>query len=192
MKKESVRLSKKVPFRRRNKRMGGNAKTTEFLKECMADALIKILKTKPIEKISVPEIVELASVGRTTFFRNFTSKNEVLTFKIVRLWERWAEEHNLDERKKFTLDNAVDFFNFNYSIRDLLELIYRRSLQSTVYDAFYEVMMPQYGTNAFECYESRFYSYALFGLLDEWIKRGFYESVEQMAENVKKICGQNS
>ena len=34
--------------------MGGNAKTTEFLKECMADALIKILKTKPIEKISVP------------------------------------------------------------------------------------------------------------------------------------------
>ena len=124
--------------------MGGNAKTTEFLKECMADALIKILKTKSIEKISVPEIVEVASVGRTTFFRNFTTKNEVLTFKIVRLWERWAEEHNLDERKKFTLDNAVDFFNFNYSIRDLLELIYRRNLQSTVYDAFYEVMMPQY------------------------------------------------
>ena len=168
--------------------MGGNAKTTEFLKECMADALIKILKTKPIEKISVPEIVEVASVGRTTFFRNFTTKNEVLTFKIVRLWERWAEEHDLDERKKFSLDNAVDFFNFNYSIRDLLELIYRRNLQSTVYDAFYEVMMPQYGTNAFACYESRFYSYALFGLLDEWIKRGFYESVEQMAENVKKIC----
>ena len=46
----------------------------------------------------------------------------------------------------------------------------------------------EYGTNAFECYESRFYSYALFGLLDEWIKRGFYESVEQMAENVNKIC----
>ena len=58
--------------------MGGNAKTTEFLKECMADALIKILKTKPIEKISVPEIVEVASVGRTTFFRNFTTKNDFL------------------------------------------------------------------------------------------------------------------
>lgn len=168
--------------------MGGNAKTTEFLKECMADALIKILKTKPIEKISVPEIVEAANVGRTTYFRNFTTKNEVLTIKIVRLWERWAEEHEVIERKKFTLDNAVDFFSFNYSIKDLLELIYRRNLQSTVYDAFYEVMMPQYGTNAFECYESRFYSYALFGLLDEWIKRGFYESVEQMTEIIYNIC----
>lgn len=188
MKSNRYESRKKYLFGKRDKQMGGNAKTTEFLKECMADALIKILKTKPIEKISVPEIVEAANVGRTTYFRNFTTKNEVLTFKIVRLWERWAEEHEVIERKKFALDNAVDFFSFNYSIKDLLELIYRRNLQSTVYDAFYEVMMPQYGTNAFECYESRFYSYALFGLLDEWIKRGFYESVEQMADIIYNIC----
>ena len=188
MKSNRYESRKKYLFRKRDKQMGGNAKTTEFLKECMADALIKILKTKPIEKISVPEIVEAANVGRTTYFRNFTTKNEVLTFKIVRLWDRWAEEHEVIERKKFALDNAVDFFSFNYSIKDLLELIYRRNLQSTVYDAFYEVMMPQYGTNAFECYESRFYSYALFGLLDEWIKRGFYESVEQMADIIYNIC----
>ena len=40
--------------------MGGNAKTTEFLKECLADALIKLLRKKPIEKIAVPEIVTAA------------------------------------------------------------------------------------------------------------------------------------
>ena len=60
----------------------GNAKTTEFLKECLADALIKLLKTKPIEKITVPEISETADVGRTTFFRNFTTKTEVITFSV--------------------------------------------------------------------------------------------------------------
>ena len=52
--------------------------------------------------------------------------------------------------------------------------------QSAIYDAFYQVMMPQYGANAKECYQARFYSYGLFGLLDEWIKRGFKESVEEM------------
>lgn len=167
--------------------MGGNAKTTEFLKECMADALIKLLKTKPIEKISVPEIVKVASVGRTTFFRNFTTKNEVLTFKIVRLWERYAEEHNLAERRKYTLDNALDFFRFNYGIRDLLTLLYEKNLQSALYDAFYCIMVSQCGDNAVECYESRFHSYGLFGLLDEWIKRGFYESSEKMAEILRGI-----
>lgn len=167
--------------------MGGNAKTTEFLKECLADALIKLLKTKSIEKITVPEIAETANVGRTTYFRNFTNKNEALTFKIVRLWERWAEEHNLTERRKYTTDNALDFFNFNYSIRNLLSLFYEKNLQSALYDAFYIIMVSQYGANAAECYKSRFYSYGLFGLLDEWIRRGFYESPEEMAEILREI-----
>ncbi len=160
----------------------GNAKTTEFLKECLADALIKLLKNKPIEKITVPEISETADVGRTTFFRNFTSKTEMITFKLIKLWGRWAEEHNLVERSKFTLDNAVDFFAFNNTIKELLVIIYHRDLQPAVYDAFYKVMMPQFGADANECYRSRFYSYGLFGLLDEWIKRGFNETPEQMAK----------
>lgn len=167
--------------------MGRNTKTTEFLKECIADALIKLLETKTIEKITVPEIVETACVGRTTYFRNFTTKNEVITFKLVRLWERWAEEHNLEERKRYTVNNALTFFNFNYSIRELLSLIYAKNLQSTVYDAFYTIMVAQYGANAIECYKSRFYSYGLFGLLDEWIKRGFYESPEEMAKIIKEL-----
>lgn len=168
-------------------KMGGNVKTTEFLKECLADALIKLLKTKPIEKISVPEIAETASVGRTTYFRNYTNKNEALTFKIVRSWERWAEEHDLAERRKYTLANALDFFQFNYSIRNLLTLLYEKNLQSALYDAFYNIMVSQCGADTVECYKSRFYSYGLFGLLDEWIKRGFYESPERMAEILREI-----
>lgn len=165
----------------------GNAKTTEFLKECLADALIKLLKTKAIEKITIPEIAETADVGRTTYFRNFATKTEMITFKLIKLWERWAEKYNLTERSKFSLDNASTFFEFNYSIKELLILIYNRELQSTVYDAFYKIMMPQFGANAYECYQSRFYSYGLFGLLDEWVKRGFNETPEQMAQTMHKI-----
>ena len=170
--------------------MGGNAKTTEFLKECIADALIKLMKTKPIEKITVPEIVETAGVGRTTYFRNFTTKNEVLAFKFVRVWNRWADEHNVSVRDRFKLENANDFFGFNYSIRHILQAVYAAGMQSTVYDAFYQVMMPQYGANAMECYQARFYSYGLFGLLDEWIKRGFRESPDEMVGIFYQVMGE--
>ena len=169
--------------------MGGNAKTTEFLKECIADALIKLLKKKPIEKISVPEIAETAQVGRTTYFRNFSSKQEVITFKFVRLWERWAEEHEIAERKNFTPENGLTFFEYNYSIKDLLALCYDRGLQTAIYNSFYEIMVPQYGENALECYKGRFYSYGLFGLLDEWVRRGFHETPQEMQEYINKICG---
>ena len=110
-----------------------------------------------------------------------------LIFPVVQLWDRWAQEQELKECKDFSLNNSFSFFQFNYNIKNLLELIYDRNLQNVVYDAFYIVMMPQSGNNALECYKSRFYSYGLFGLLDEWIKRGFYESPEEITELVKHI-----
>ena len=167
--------------------MGASPKTTIFLKECMADALLHAMKEKPFSKITVNEIAETAGVNRSTWFRNFSDKNEAITFKLIRLWDHWADEHGMKERCRYTPDNAGDFFAFNYSIKELLSEIYREELQSCVYNAFYQVMMPQYGTDPAECYEARFYSYGLFGFLDEWIKRGFYETPEQITEFFRKM-----
>ena len=160
--------------------MARGNKTTEFLKECLSDALIQLMREKDFEKISVKEIADTAGVGRATWFRNYTSKNEALTFKFVQVWNRWADEHAIAVRDRFDLANAKNFFQFNYEIKHILEIVYTSNMQSAIYDAFYQVMMPQYGANAKECYQARFYSYGLFGLLDEWIKRGFKESVEEM------------
>ena len=160
--------------------MARGNKTTEFLKECLSDALIQLMREKDFEKISIKEIADTAGVGRATWFRNYTSKNEALTFKFVQVWNRWADEHAITVRDRFDLANAKNFFQFNYEIKHILEIVYTSNMQSAIYDAFYQVMMPQYGANAKECYQARFYSYGLFGLLDEWIKRGFKESVEEM------------
>ena len=143
--------------------MGSSPKTTDFLKECMADALLRAMKEKPFSKITINEIADAAGVNRSTWFRNFSDKNEAITFKLIRLWHRWADEHGMN--------------------------IYRGELQACVYNAFYQVMMPQYGADPAECYEARFYSYGLFGFLDEWIKRGFYETPEQITELFRKMMG---
>lgn len=160
--------------------MGGNARTTDFLKECLSDSLIKLMKTKSIDQITVSEIADTANVGRTTYFRNFRTKNALISFKLVKLWERWADVHEIEIRNDFSVSNAAAFFNFNYSIRELLNLIYLRERQSAVYEAFQTVMYPQHDLDPAACYKSKFYSYALFGLLDEWIVRGFRETPDEM------------
>lgn len=167
--------------------MNGKTMTTDFLKECMADSLLKLMKEKDFSKITINEIAEGTNVNRSTWFRNFTTKNEVLTFKLVRLWNHWADEHELSERRRFTLDNSKDFFQFNYENRQILSIIFHANLQSAIYDAFYQVMTPQFGADAQKCYESRFYSYGLFGLLDEWAKREFVETPEEMTRLFHKI-----
>ena len=166
--------------------MGQNAKATDFLKECMADALIQKMQEKPFEKVTVNEIADLAGVNRTTWFRNFKTKNDALSFKIVILWNRYRNDHGLSS-EKYTLDNARDFFAFTYENRFLLQLAYTAQVQSSIYDGFYQIMMSQYDGSAYECYRGRFYSYALFGLLDEWVKRDFSESPADLSTIFHKI-----
>lgn len=158
--------------------------TTDYLKECIADALIELMQTKPFDKITIEEITELAKVGRATYFRNFTSKSDVISFKIIRLWNSWAEEHNLNEESKYHLTISEPFFNFNYSIKDLHKIIYQANQQAAVYDAFQKIIVPPSNADAIELYRNRFLSYGFFGLLDEWIRRDYCEPPELMAQIV--------
>lgn len=63
--------------------------TAEFLKECMADALLKLLQKKPLDEITISEITETANVARVTYYRHFHSKEEILYFKCHLISERW-------------------------------------------------------------------------------------------------------
>lgn len=153
-----------------------------FLKECMADALIQLLREKPLDKITAQQITDLAGVGRATFFRSCSSKEDLITFKLAVLWERWAEAEKLDSRHHYRIGDALSFFRFNYSIRDMYGVLRQAGLQAAIYEAFYQVIAPRYGVDSFECYTNRFYSYGLFGMLDEWYKRGYAETPEQITD----------
>lgn len=153
----------------------------------MADALIELMRTKPFEKITIDEIAEKAQIHRTTWFRNFSSKAQMLTFKLMKLWERWGEEHNVVVRKGFAIENAQAFYEFNYEIRDLLNLIMDANMSSALYEAFYQTIMPKEESSQEESYKARFYSYGLLGILMEWINRGFEESPAVMMKSLSKL-----
>mgnify|MGYP004499854537 FL=1 len=172
--------------------MARGTKTTDFLKECMADALLKLMKDRDIDKITVTEITSLAGVGRSTWFRHFAAKPEALTFKLVALWRRWSEERNIKESQRFNLENSRDFFMFNYNNRDLLKKLYATGLQTCIYDAFCIIMMPQYDATLLERYQSRFYAYGVFGLLGEWVARDFRETPDEMVDLFYRVMDDRS
>lgn len=166
----------------------GRVRNNDYLKECIADAVIALLKEKPMEKITVEEIVKKAGVGRATYFRSFHSKSEAITFKFIKMWERYAELNDVVIRDRFDLDNALVFFEYNYSIRHILVLIYHAGLQEALHESFYRIM-TSFDPNEKRqtVYREKFYAHGLYGLLDEWIKRDFIDSPVEMAKILKII-----
>lgn len=160
--------------------------TTEYLKECMGTALLELMKEKPIEKISIEEMTAKADVGRSTYFRYFKSKDEVLAFKIVCLWKRYAEESRIGD---FLCDLPVAariFFEFCLSIRELSELLYAIGRKNVILDAYLQIMGPRGNEeNVREYYHSYTTAYAVFGLVDAWILRGYRETPGELEQLIR-------
>ena len=164
------------------------AKSSDYMKECIADAIIFLLKDKPIEKITVDEIIAKASVGRATYFRSFSSKQEAITFKFIKMWEQYAELNDIKVRDRFDINNAKAFFDYNYSVRHILDIVYAANQQEAIHDSFYKIMIEsKVEDNQIITYRESFYAHGLYGLLDAWIRNGYKESPDKMANILKSI-----
>ena len=161
--------------------------TTEYLKECMGTALLELMREKPLEKISIEEMTARADVGRSTYFRYFKSKEEVLSFKICCLWKRFDEEKHISAYSG--TDDPVAarlFLEFCLSLRDISDLLYATGHQNCILDAYLQILRPAEGDGGLLAYyHSSMTAYALFGLVNAWILRGYQESPEEMERIVR-------
>ena len=61
-----------------------NACVTEHL----TDAMLTLLAQKSVDEISVSELCGMAGVGRTSFYRNYEKKEDIVRAHIERLFPR--------------------------------------------------------------------------------------------------------
>lgn len=160
--------------------MGRRTETTEYLKGCICDALIQLMKNEPIDKIRIQEITDLAGVGRMTYFRYFQSKTDVLVFKLRRLWKEWTAEHPCIYQIG-CYEHALWFFSFGYSIRPLLTLLHRQNQYDVLLRAFLLYASIVESDPRREQYHEMFFAYGMLGIVIKWTAAGFQETPERLA-----------
>ena len=136
--------------------------TTEMLNKQMGDALIELLKEKPISKISIEELTKKADVGRATFFRHFDSKEDLLSYRLVEIYKEYMGD-------SFDASYSVIFEGF----RKVLIPLEEQSDTNSIYTTF-------------------FTAYGLFGVILKWIKNGCKESPEDMAKLCRDLLSYNN
>lgn len=69
-----------------------NEARNAYVIEHITDALLKLLKDKPVGDISISELCDLAGIGRASFYRNFESKEDILRSYINKIFKEWTDE----------------------------------------------------------------------------------------------------
>lgn len=155
---------------------------TAFMKLCLADALIKLMKIKDFDTINVNTICKEADIGRTTFYRYFENKNskeEMLLFKIKYEWEQYSNKHESNEHGE-----KPDLTAFIYDNRHLFSTLYHNNLIPVIMLALEDLIPAGEANDRKSSYLMSFFIYGYFGIIYQWIKYDFDETPEQVQKHI--------
>ena len=163
-----------------NKKQESNA----FIKECITQALLKLMNKKSITNISVTELVKQAGVARVSFYRNFASKEDVIEQRLIALIREWGGEF---ERKGDPSLFAQTLLEHFYKHKGFYLLLYKHNMSSMIYENIRGACRIDLAHSSLERYGKAMFAGGIFGWLDEWMRQGMPESPDEIAFLSKQL-----
>lgn len=96
-------------------------------KSWMENALIELMKTYKYEEITIQQLTDQAGLSRRTFYRNYSSKDEILEDCFKKIWSEY--ELFTRQQKDLSLTNVARiFFTVMKKHVDFLNLVNQQGL----------------------------------------------------------------
>lgn len=156
-----------------------NEARNAYVLEHVTASVLKLLQEKPLNDISVSEICDDAAIGRTSYYRNYESKEDIIKKYIRSLIDEWNQAYKTEEDGS----NAKLFGSFFQHLKDHADfflLLKRRGLMHLFLEVYIELNGAKPEDENMGAYTKAFIAYGTYGWIEEWIARGMQESAETM------------
>lgn len=172
-------------------------KTNIFMKECIAQALSKLIEEKPLPDIKITELARIAGVSRMTYYRNFKSKEEIFSsyFDIILTRYDAAEGYLQPFGIYYDMQHMVHYFQFVLENKEFLYAVVNNGYGNIFLDALTNYIVNKWQkskSDQTEYYMLCAFSGSLYSLYVSWAKNGFQETPEKMAKILYNIHGDNN
>lgn len=92
------------------------------------------------------------------------------------------KEHKLND-----IDRVSRYFEFCYSMRMIIDLIFAQGHQGAILSAYETIMTDRDTDTIIDNYETYYMTYGLFRILIKWAKSGYDKTPQELAEIVVNI-----
>lgn len=141
--------------------------------------LLELLKEKNIEDIDIRYLCSKAGVGRASFYRNYSSKEDVILQYSNKLIQEWGTAFENDPNSSpFNVFGSL--FKHYKEHSSFYSTLIRQNMSYIILDTIKKTvgLLPELSNK--EAYEKAFFAYGLYGWICEWIQRGMQESPEEI------------
>lgn len=151
--------------------------TTQMMKEYIAESLLLLMAKKAYANISIKEITDKAGVNRSTYYRNFSSKDSIVDF-----WFSGIMSEYIDEFRNSADSSAGNYLNtiFKcfYKHKHNFLLIHNNGLSYlflSVLNRIFEKSIDNGQLHIAARYKRYFHTGGIYNFLVLWLSRGMYE-----------------
>lgn len=162
------------------------------VKKLITDALLALMEKKDINEISVTELITTAGVARVSFYRNYSSKENVLIVLINFILNDFRGGKEYDEIDYRTIEHIEQCFNYIYKYRNYILGLYRCNYATVLLEElnrFHEAVAGEMSVNSVEKYAMYMFMGAMFNSGVAWLKDGAKQSAREVAEVFCRFVG---
>ena len=148
-------------------------------------ALLRLMAEKPFSDITVSDIVARAGVARASYYRNFTSKEDVIVSAGAIIIEDFRQKTVGENRGILEYDSILRMFRYFRAYRGALLTLHKAgftALYTRMFGEFIEDIAGEMPYDDIRRYCLPFYSGAAFSVFVAWLEEGMRESPEEMAD----------
>lgn len=158
----------------------GNDGRNAYVIERLTGALLALLEEKPLNGVSVSELCAAAGVGRTSFYRNFQTREDILRARVERLFAGMADQWK--KTPALPLHELVYLvFSHLEANRAFYGLVHRRGMTCLLKDALLDLCGFDPEQDAVPAYSSAYAAFFLYGWIETWFRRGMRETAAELA-----------
>ena len=156
-----------------------NERRNAYVVEQLAGSMLALLEEKPIGEISISELCDKAGVGRTSFYRNYERKEDILRAHITRLFQDWMDkcEKTTDLSVRELVRIVFSHFEAN---RDFYGLLNKRGLVYLLKDIILDLCGFDPERKMPAAYSSAYVAFFLYGWIEVWFRRGMRDTSEEL------------
>ena len=157
---------------------------SRFTKECIVQALLKLMDEQSFSSISIQNIVDAAGVSRMAYYRNFSSKEDILRYHINSVSKSFLSRYDDIKPKNFQ-DYLQLLFDYLLEQKELGLKLFRAGMIALSKEAFDKGMLA-YAKDTKSYYNLCFLSGGLFNMYSFWLDNGCKETPRQLSRYFTK------
>lgn len=147
-----------------------------FVRDCMTKALFKLMKKMDYHDITISALVKSAGVSRNSFYRNYSSIEDILRQYLAEQTSQWWEKYIQDPNPYI----IKEIFRHLLSMQEEIFLIYQAGLSYLLMEHIVLCGKESLNDEVGRIYQTAFMSGGLCGLAHQWILRGMKETPDEM------------